>query len=719
MKHLLAIFALLLSALAAVAVQNPTPLRLGVLANRPKPNAMAKWQPLATYLQSSLGQPVALNVYTLDEFHQAVSRRSVDVVITSAAQFIFFRENGGLSEPIATLITREGDHELSAYGGVIFTRASRMDITSLSDLVGKRIAAASLEAFGTYQIQALEMLEAGLPLPKGKQLLLLGLPQDNVIAAVLDGRADAGFCRSGMLETLAKEGKFDLSEVKIINRQNLPAFPYPTSTRLYPEWPVTVMPHVDKVLATHLAAALFLLPHGSLGTDSSIAGFTTPATYAGAEKMMRRLRVPPFDHIPEFTLEDIWNRHAEWIVSLAAAMLLLALAVAALIQTNRRSLHLLRQRQNAEKALKESETKYRIVADNTHDWEFWQNPEGKMIYSSPSCRSLTGYEAQEFILDSGLFRRIIHPEDQGRYDRHISEARQSRASGALEYRVILPDGSVRWFDHVCQAVFDSTGHYQGRRGSNRDITERKRAEAEIRKLNAELEDRVRQRTAELESALKELESYCDSTSHDLRRPLQEIDGFSQSLLKDFKLEPEVLDQLKAIGLASHRMGQLIDGLLMLAKFSRLALHRIPLDLSLLASSILGQLQRSAPDRQVQWVIAPSLCVIADPSLMEIALANLLQNAWKFTAKQQNARIELGQTPLNGERVFFVRDNGAGFDMADADKLFRAFVRLHDPAEFPAGIGIGLACAQRIILRHGGRLWAESPPGQGATFYFTL
>ncbi|OGU17353.1 MAG: hypothetical protein A2076_03885 [Geobacteraceae bacterium GWC2_53_11] len=327
MKRFIVIVTLLF-ATAAFAAQSEAPLKLGVLATRPKPLATEQWQPLAAYLQSALKQPVELAVYDHAELGAAAAKRAVDVVLTSAGHYILLNKTAGLSEPLATLISREGKLQLNAFGGAIFTQAGRSDIASLKDLSGKRIAATSLEAFGAYQSEAFEMVEAGVQLPTGDRLLLTGLPQDRVIEAVLTGRADAGFVRAGIIESLASEGKLDLGQIKTINRQSIPDYPFAVSTRLYPEWPVAVMPQVDKQLAARLAAALFLLPHDSLkGSAAVIHGFEIPASYNGVENLLRRLRLPPFDHAPEISPADLWRRYSSWIVTLAVLLLLLAVVV--------------------------------------------------------------------------------------------------------------------------------------------------------------------------------------------------------------------------------------------------------------------------------------------------------------------------------------------------------------------------------------------------------
>lgn len=257
-------------------------------------------------------------------------------------------------------------------------------------------------------------------------------------------------------------------------------------------------------------------------------------------------------------------------------------------------------------------------------------------------------------------------------------------------------------------------------GFNSMLAEIQRRDAELLEAQALLERRVFERTAQLETANKELEAFSYSVSHDLRTPLRGIDGFGQILLEDYssKLDDQGKEYLRRLRAASQRMAQIIDDLLKLARVTRAELSLEDVDLGALAQDVAEKIRAQYPERNVRLDIASGLMARVDVRLMRIALENLLSNAWKFTGQQIEARIEFGASELNGKSMFFVRDNGAGFDMTYVNKLFGAFQRLHDTKEFP-GTGIGLATVQRVVQKHGGRIWAEGAVKGGATFFFTL
>jgi len=289
-----------------------------------------------------------------------------------------------------------------------------------------------------------------------------------------------------------------------------------------------------------------------------------------------------------------------------------------------------------------------------------------------------------------------------------------------ELEQICKDGSYIWTEINVNPYRDANGTFIGYYGVTRDISERKRAETAIDDLNRELDLRLKERTAQLELVSQELASTSYSMAHTLRTPLRALDGFSYILLEEYEnvLDAQGQDYLKRIRAASHRMGLLTDNLIRLLAITRSDLAMTEVNLSRLAQNYIKVLSTSQPERKVNFDCADDMVVQGDPYLMSVLIENLLDNAWKFTRECATAHITLGQYMQEGKPVFFVEDNGVGFDMAYVKKLFGNFQRLHAPDAYE-GTGIGLAIVKRIILRHGGRIWAESKVNQGSTFYFTI
>ena len=321
---------------------------------------------------------------------------------------------------------------------------------------------------------------------------------------------------------------------------------------------------------------------------------------------------------------------------------------------------------------------------------------------------LTGAELHSF----------THPKDQQRLVQEWMDAVKNTGAYNSTYRARI-DGTDRWFSVRAEFERDAEGRAVRAFGVTQDITERKRAEHQVRRLNTSLEQRIQERTRDLKAAYDELESYSYAVAHDLRSPLRIINGFAQALGEDNPaLDDTSRNHLQRIMGASKKMGELIDGLLQLSQIGRGEVACQPVNLSAIATRLLEELTAESPQRSVSWSVEPDLHASADPSLVDALLQNLLHNAWKYTATTPQAHIRVFAREADGQTHFCVSDNGAGFDMSRADKLFQPFQRLHQPHEF-SGLGIGLATAQRIVQRHGGVLQAEGAPGQGATFCFTL
>ncbi len=376
------------------------------------------------------------------------------------------------------------------------------------------------------------------------------------------------------------------------------------------------------------------------------------------------------------------------------------------------------QRAKVEDDLLVSRSFFEGILDIAADAIISIDEDQRIILFNQGAERIFGYTAEEalgqpldMLLPMGA--RPMHRHHIGQFGRSEVGARQMGERGAIAGR--RKDGTV----FPAEASI-SRMRLRGRTTFTailRDVSEARRAEDAIKSLNTDLKHRA----AQLENANRELEAFSYSVSHDLRAPLRSIDGFSQLLVEDFgaELPGEAQDSLQRIRAASQRMAQLIDDILALSRVTRTSIDRRGVDLSAMAMAIAEDLRQEEPQRNVTFVIPQDLAAEADPHLIQVLLNNLLGNAWKYTGKHASARIEFGRfTDSRGRIVYFVRDDGAGFDMAYANKLFGAFQRLHAASEY-AGSGIGLATVQRIVHKHGGEVWAEGAVEQGATFYFTL
>jgi PAS domain S-box-containing protein len=384
-------------------------------------------------------------------------------------------------------------------------------------------------------------------------------------------------------------------------------------------------------------------------------------------------------------------------------------------------LHNITANKRIEDELRNSQQLLKSVLDNFPGLIFWKNRESVFMGCNKAFAISSGHSLPENVIGKTDYELGYSKSSADKYraeDLKVMENGESLLSIVVAHE--NPDGSISWLSTSKVPLYNSRGEIFGMIGTTQDITERKQTEEEVRQLNATLERRVQERTQQLELVNNELAATSYSIAHDLKTPLRALDGFSHILLEEYheKLDAEGVDFLERIRKAAHHMGQLSDDLLKLLSVtnSELALDRV--DLCQPASDIINQLQASFPKRKVEFLQPNSLVVNADSKLIMLLLDSLLNNAWKFTKNCQLAQIELGSFQQDGHVIIFIRDNGVGFDMTYAEKLFGVFQRLHTTKEFE-GTGIGLAIAQRVIHRHGGEIWAESQVDKGTTFYFTL
>jgi PAS domain S-box-containing protein len=378
----------------------------------------------------------------------------------------------------------------------------------------------------------------------------------------------------------------------------------------------------------------------------------------------------------------------------------------------------------AEAAQREREAQVRLLLDSTAEAIYGVDTQGLCTFVNPACLRMLGYARERDLIGQSMHALIHHTYPDGQpYPKEQCLVRLSVLQGLSAHS----DQEVHWRADGTSMPVEYWSHPVYRNGALVgavvtfvDITERKRVEHALRQHQQYLEELVAARTEELRAVNRELEAFSYSVSHDLRAPLRSIDGFSLALLEDYgaQLDAGARALLERVRRATQKMGRLIDDLLDLARVTRVDMQRTPLDLSALAREAIDELRLAEPTRTVSVHIQPDMHAVADPGLLKIVLENLLGNAWKYTSNRAHAHIEFRSRQRNGEIVFSVTDDGAGFDPRYADRLFSAFQRLHSDRDF-SGTGVGLATVQRVIRRHGGSVWAEGETGRGATFYFAL
>ena len=376
------------------------------------------------------------------------------------------------------------------------------------------------------------------------------------------------------------------------------------------------------------------------------------------------------------------------------------------------------ERRQAQQNRLESERRYHALARIAPVGIFRTDVRGNVIYTNERWCQIAGMRPEEALGEG--WATALHPQDRERVIAEWYEAAKAQVPFYTECRFQRPDGKVIWLLARATAEQDLEGNAIGYVGTITDFSKQKKIEDELRVHRDHLEELVSERTQELEDVNRELEAFAYSVSHDLRAPLRSIDGFSYALEEECGdvIGDLGTDYLRRVRSASQRMGKLIDDILQLARMTRGDMQWSSVDMSKLANEAVDRLREADPGRQADVRVAPGMRVAGDRTLLGVLMDNLVGNAWKYTSEKDRACIEIGVLERDKQPVYFIKDNGAGFDMRYADKLFGIFQRLHKADEFE-GTGIGLATVQRIVHRHNGRVWAEAEVDRGATFFFTL
>jgi len=446
-------------------------ISLGVLAFRPQPETQARWQPTADYLAAKIGCPVKLMALDYPQLEAAIARRQVDFVLTNSGHYVLMTERNGLSSPLATLIGEENGQPLSQFGGVIVTRAGRTDIASLADLRGKTVATPETGSLGGYQAEAYELTQAGFALPGDIKLQVTGMPHDRALAAVLAGRADVAFVRTGLIESLQREGRLTPGRFKIVNRQQVAGFPFLLSTHLYPEWPIAALPQVDARLARRVAAALYTMPPDDPALRlGHYRGWAIPPDYQPVRTILQALRLPPYDHAPAFTWRDIVEKNRSTVAVAGVGVVLVVLLTIFLELGNRQ----LRQ---------ETKTRQLLLAA-LGEGIYGVGRAGRCTFVNPAALTMLGFSEAE-VLDQDQHALFHHHRPDG----------QAYPSADCPIRLTLLDGQTRhreeWFYkkdgtgfpiEMTVAAIEKDAVHNGAVVVFHDISERKRLEGELQAL---------------------------------------------------------------------------------------------------------------------------------------------------------------------------------------------------------------------------------------------
>ena len=706
---------------SAVAAE---PVTIGVLAFRPHEQVARQWAPLEAHLREAIPEH-AFRIQPLyyADMNEAVDSRRLDFVLTNPGHYVQLARLSGLSSPLVTLVRDHAGMPLRAFGGVIIARADNQAVSGLSDLQGRKIAAPSDESLGGFQMQVGEMAWQGLRKPAARDLLLTGMPHDAVVEAVLAGAAEAGFVRSGLIESLASEGRLDLRDLKVIAAQNLPGFPFQASTRLYPEWPLAAMPHSDAELARKVVAALLDLdPQGPVAREIGIHGFGIPGDYTIVEDLLRELRLRPFEIPPRITVADLWLQYRWWIVAQFLAALLVAGLAARLLVAKRQ-------------LARDHESLARIIwGTGVGTWE-WNVQTGETRFNE-RWAEIVGYRLEELQpVNIETWLRFVHPDDMAESEAALqAHFAGERDDYECEARMRHRDGRWVWvLDRGRIISWTRDGKPEWMAGTHLEVTRRKEAEEELAAHRDHLEALVAARTVDLSLAREAAEiahraksAFLANMSHELRTPMNGIIGMA-TLARQYVSDPRGLKRLDQLRASADELLQLITSIL---DFSNLESGRLRLDpvafrlrpalepimdLARLHAEAKGLLfEIEAPDEL--W----EMDLKADIGRIRQVLLALVENALKFTEDGTvRLRVDLVEESAKTLR-FTVRDTGVGVPEDARDEIFKPF-RQADETSTRAfgGAGLGLALSRQLVELMGGDMGFDSAPGAGSHFWFSV
>ena len=718
MRTLQAIVVLLALGAALAASAAPT-ITLGVLGYRDTAVNEAAWRPLEAYLEQRLtDRRVRVRIFNYDALQAAIEAREIDFVATNPAEYVALSAQGRCTAPLVSIVTTVNGVPLRGFGGAIVVRAGRSDLRTLGDLTGKRIAMVSKNSLGGYIAQAYELRHAGVPLPNDRQIVQASLPHDEAIRAVLEGRADAAFVRGGVLESMVGAGRVPAGALAVLNRQDLHDYPFAVSTRLYPEWPIVALRHVDPSEAGKVAAALLDMPADAQTLRAvAIHRFEIPYSYEPVREALRTLRLPPYDVLPPITFADLWREHRTEIGALsgAAACILLLLVIVALDMIRRRKQHQLKESIFAQAA-----EGIVVVDPATMRFVDFNDVAGRIL----------GYGRDEF---AGLtLTQVLDSEHERLVPGWIETL---AATGSLTSRIAhrRPDGSRCQLEVRARRVVAAGQEYWVTIWD--DVTAQAQVDAELDAYRHHLEELVQRRTLELEGAKEAAEVanraksiFLANMSHEIRTPMNAIIGLTHLLERD-AVEPQQRDRLRKITAAARHLLAILNDILDLSKIEAdsLTLECMPFNVAQLVDHVLSMAGHRAPEKRLvlRTEIAPALAerpLAGDPFRIGQILVNYLSNAIKFTDRGQIVlRAMLAGEDAEGLLLRFeVEDTGIGLTPEQTTRIFEAFEQGSESTQRKyGGTGLGLAISRRLARQMGGETGVTSHYGVGSTFWVTV
>ncbi len=721
LRILLLIFTL---AVPAFAVAEDV-LRLGMFAFRPKPVMAEKYDMLGIYLSGSLpSHRVVMEYLTQDELEAAVAEKRVDFVFTNPSDFVRLRYRHTLSGALATLEVNEQGQSTALLGGVILVPAKNDAVTTLKSIRGKRIAIPGKYFLGGYQTQAFELLDqAGIDLPGGATLIDVG-SHDAVIAKVLKGEADVGFVRTGILESLRNEGKLQGDEFRIINQQVHPNFPFVSSTRLYPEWAISAMPHVPEDVVKRISRALlFVTPDMPVAETAGFGGFTIPGDYQRMDELTRSLRLPPHEKA-HFGVVDVWERYRWVILVLLAASILIFILSIRLVTNKRR--------------LEKANTRMQNIASRVPGmvYEYLQRPDGSSCfpYASEAIRQVYQIDPELVKDDATKVFEILHPDDTERVAESIQTSARELMPWRCDYRVIYRDGEIHWLEGNALPYAEPSGAFRWF-GFITDVTQRKAAEGELERYRNHLEALVDDRTSALTIAKEAAEAanhaktqFLANMSHELRTPMHAIIALTGILIHKSKDSTQT-DKLNKIATSADRMMVLLEHILNFSNIEdeTLFLKKASFAIAGMIENLKEETLAKAVSKNLDLVFdvaaeLDGLILSGDQDRLQEVLLNLLFNAIRFTeAGSVFLSIQLtSQTPTEAGLAFSVRDTGIGIAAEIQQRIFERFEQADNSmTRKHGGTGLGLAISQRLIQLMGGTIQVKSQAAGGSNFYFSI